>query len=403
MKTLKWTSLVLFVSLGAAAQEKAPEVVTKEATGEAAIVGKDEQKAFDQAVKAALQSAVEQVAGVVVEAQTQTLENVLVRDQVVAHTAGYVKSYDVVSKKKEKGVYSVTVSAKVGLGEISRDVQAARALVRRFGRPSLVIMLQEQTVQFSTDGKGGVITNSDTTATVLTQQFKSDGWDIKDPAFAMGKVRIAPGATLGPGEAKEIGDLSKANYILYGTVAIKQQDPANLILGGARGPSGEQLYFPVSGEFDLALFATDTGTQIGKFSGKLSMSKDGKTVSPTVSYERTAFDVIKLKKDEIVGPMRGAALEYFRSRETNGAEYEVAVSGLGNYGTSQQFKKAVETLKGIKEVQQRDFKGGVANYRVNFTGSTAQLAEALEAAVFQKRKIEVTEVTDTRVALSVSR
>jgi hypothetical protein len=400
MNALKLCAVVVLFAGAAQAQD----VATVEATGEAAIIKGDEAKALDEAVKVALRTAVEQVAGVSIEGQTQTLNNVLVRDQVIARTSGYVKKHEVVSKKADKGVLTVKVKAEVGKSEISKDVEAARALVKRFGRPSIVIMIQEQTAQVDAMGKATGVTNSDVTATVLTEAFKADGWDIKDPAFAMGKVKIAPGVQLGNGEAKEIGDLSKANYILYGTTAMRHQhmDPS---MGNSQ--KGAQQIFPVTGQYDLALFATDSGSQIAKIADKMDTSplpeapKKGPVMS--LSYERTSHDIIMLRKDRIAGPVRQAALEYFRNREMNGAELSVAASGLGNYAGAQDFKKALEALPGVKEVEQQEFKAGVGNFRVTFQGSSSDFADAVGKATFKKKKLDVTEVSGNKVVLAVAK
>lgn len=380
------------------------DLVTAEATGEAAVVKGDEARAHDEAVKAALRAAVEQVAGVTVEGQTQTLNHVLVRDQVIARSLGYVKKHEVLSRKVDRGVLTVKVKAEVGKGELSKDVEAARALVARFGRPSLVIVIQEQTLQVDGAGKAAGVTNSDVTATVLTKAFKDDGWDIKDPAFAMGKVKLAPGVALGGGEVKELGDLTKAAYVLYGTTTVRNQqlDPSL-----STSQKGVQHAFPVTGEYDLALFATDSGTQLAKISGKLDAGPlpeaPKKVPNLLLSYERTAHDLIHLRAGRIAGPVRQAALEHFRDREQNGAEYAVAASGLGSYAGAQDFKRALEAVPGVKAVEQQDFKGGVGNYRVTFRGTAGDFADAVGKATFKKKKLDVTEVSGNKVGLAVAR
>ena len=69
--------------------------------------------------------------------------------------------------------------------------------------------------------------------------------------------------------------------------------------------------FPVSGEYDLAMFASDTGDQIIKLNGKLEGHPQ--SPKPLVSYERSTFDMIKARKNEIVDPMRKGILEHLRN------------------------------------------------------------------------------------------
>lgn len=386
MRTLKIAAMFLVVGSLSWAQAT---IVTKEATGESAITAGQEERAFNDAKEQALRNAVEQAAGVKIDADTLTVNNQLVRDQVFANTSGYVKSFDLVSKKAEKGVMTVVVKAQVITDNIDKDIQAARALVKRMGRPSIVIVVQEQTIPVGEK----IVVNSDVMATVLTETFKADGWDIKD-AQALNKSLALEGAvTLGPTEVKRIQDLTKTQFVLYGKAAMRQQAP----------PEGmPKDYYPVTGEYDLALAATDNDSQIAKVAGKLTPNLKDK--NPLVSYERTAFDLLKNHKDEIVLPVRKAVLEHFRDQQVNGMEITVSVSGLESFGAAQQFQKSIETIKGVKEAAAgAKYEKGKATYKVMYLGNSTALATAVEAATFKKRKLEITSVSGNTLDVNVGK
>lgn len=398
MKTIKLTLVSLALSLVAFAQAT---VITKEGVGEAAIVNKDEVKAFEEAKQLALRNAIEQAAGVRIDADTVVVNNQLVRDQVFANTSGYVKKFDVLEKKADKGVMTVKVKADVITESLEKDIVAARDLVKRIGRPKVVILVQESTIQ--ADGKA--VINSNTFSTVLTEAFTGDGYDVKDPAFAAGKVRIAPGIVLQQGEAKEIGDLSKADFIMYGTATFRQQSFSDLD-GGAQhtGAMIDKSLFLVSGEYDLSVFATRSGSQIAKLSNNFSFKNVGQGVQKSmVSYERTALELAKNRKDEINSQVRKAILEYFRNELVNGARLELSVGGLENFGAAKDFKKALEAMKGMKEAIQDSFSAGKAVYRITFLGSSQDLAELVEASTFKKKKLEVVSVSGTGLEVKVGK
>ena len=391
MRSLKFAAMFLVVGSLSWAQAT---VVSKEGTGEAAVVGNDNDKAFNEAKERALRSAVEQAAGVKIDADTLTVNNQLVRDQVFANTSGYVKSFDIVSKKNEKGVFTVVVKADVITDSLDKDIQAARSLVKRMGRPSLTIVVQEQTVPLSEK----VIMNSETIATVLTEAFKADGWDIKDAQALNKTLSLEGAATLGATEIKKIQDLTQTQYVLYGKAALRHQDGKDFVYK-------DMPIFPVSGEYDLALAATDNGSQITKVSGKLQWNTSVQKSLPTVSYERTAFDLVKYRKDEIVGPVRKAVLEHFRDQQVNGMEIMMSVSGLDSFGAAQQFQKSIETIKGVKEAGPgaKPYEKGKATYKVMYLGSSSALAAAVETATFKKRKIEVTSVSGNTLDVSLGK
>ena len=387
MNALKLSFVALFAAATAFAQAT---VVTREGVGEAAVIAKDEQRAFEQAKENALRNAVEQAAGVRIDADTVVVNNQLVRDQVFANTSGYVKKFDLVDKKIEKGVATVKVKADVITENLDKDITAARDLVKRMGRPSIVIVVQEQTIPLNQKA----IINSESLATVITESLKADGWDIKDAQAMNRKLKLEGSATLGATELKEIADLSKANYVLYGKAVMRHQEVDQML-------KNTPLY-PITGEYDLALAATDSEDQIVKLNGKLVTStKPGS--SPVISYERTAFDCIKDKRDEIVTPVRKAILEHFRDQTVNGKKINVTVGGLDSFGAAKDFKKSIESIKGIKDATQDSFANGKAVYRVTFLGSAQDFAEQVETSTFKKKKLNVVSVSGNTLELQVGK
>jgi|GEM_PF-3938783 hypothetical protein len=376
MKTLKLTLVSLAVSLLAFAQAT---VVTREGVGEAAVLNKDEVKAYEEAKEKALRAAVEQAAGVRIDADTVVVNNQLVRDQVFANTSGYVKKYDVLEKKVEKGVATVKVKADVITDNLDKDIEAARSVVKRMGRPSIVIVVQEQTIPLNQ----GVIVNSESMATVVTDAMKADGWDIKDAQAMNKKLSLEGGATLGATDLKTIADLTKANYVLYGKAVLRHQD---FYAGQTVTPQQKTAIYPVTGEYDLAVAATDSEEQVTKITGKLRPST---TVSPLTSYEQTAFDLIKARRDEIIGDVRKAVLAHFRDQLVNGKKIVLSVKGLDSVTAADDFMKSIEGMKGIRETTQDSFENGKAAYRVTFLGTTKDFAKAVESATFKKKKLSI--------------
>ncbi len=386
MKTLKLTLLSLTLALTAFAQT----VVTTEGTGEAAVVNKDEIKAFDEAKDKALRAAVEQAAGVRIDSDTVVVNNQLVRDQVFSNTSGFVKKFDVLERKTEKGVVTVKVKAEIITENLEKDLVAARSLVKRMGKPSLVIVIQEQTVPLGAKA----IISSESLATVLTDAMKADGWDIKDAQAMNKKLKLEGAATMGATDLKEIADLTKANYVLYGKAVMRHQETSGMLK--------DATFYPITGEYDLALAATDSDEQITKLTGKLVTSQK-KTSSATISFERTAFDAINDKRAEIVGPVRKAVLEHFRDQTVNGKKVEVNVAGLESFGSAKDFKKSMESIKGIKDVTQDSFSNGKAVYRVTFLGTSTDFAEAIESSTFKKKRLNIVSVSGNRLEVQVGK
>jgi hypothetical protein len=402
MKALKLTVLSCLLATVALAADAQPEIVTKEATGEAAIVDNNREKATQDAKNAALREAVEQVVGVLVSSTTLTANNQLVSDKILSRSDGYVRKYEVLEKKEEKGVMKVTVRAQVGSGQIDKDLQAIQALVQQLGSRKLVILLMEQTVT-----PQGTSMTSQTMSTVLTNTFSKDGWTIIDPNFAMGKLRVQPGVTtLSNTEAKEIGDLTQADYILYGNVTYRQQPPTGGIVPEV-DQNGQQLLFLITGEYDLAFFATDSGSQLTKASGKFGADQDAVSshgVKKGISYEATARELTQLHGAHIVEAVRAPIAEYLRGAMMNGSRVVVKLVGLPDYGAAQGFIKVLsQSLSGVRDMSQVNYSNGKAQFDLTFLGTAGILADAMSGKTYKGKKVSVTGVTGNTVEITLAR
>lgn len=402
MKALKLTVVSWLLVATAMAAGKQPDFVTQEATGEAAIVGGDKEKALRDARDAALREAVEQAVGVRISAQTLTANNQLIEDKILSRSDGYVRKYDILDRKEEGGVMKVTLRAQVGTGQLDKDLQAIQALIAQLNNKKLVILLYEQTV---TPQQTSIA--SQTMSAVLTEAFKKDGWTIIDPAFAAGKVRLQPGATtLSNAEAKELGDLTKADYILYGNVTYEQLAPSKSGWG-EMDQEGNQLLFFVTGGYDMSVFETGSGSQLAKVAGSFNF-KEGSVKDRgqlTVSYERTAYEVARARGDQVVEEVRKPVVEYLRNAFLNGNRVVMNVVGLPNYAAVQGFKKvlAKELSSGLREMGQGTFNAGKAQFDMTFLGTMDDLAGALSDKTYKGKKVSVTGVGTNTIELTLAR
>lgn len=386
-------ALLVFLSVvPALAADKLPPVVAREAEGEAAIVGGNVDRAAREAREAALRSAVEQVAGVIVSSQSLAVNSQLVSDQVYAHSAGYVRSYEVLSQTTERSVVKVKVRAQVGTAELDRDLQAVQALVRRLQGRKLVILIQEQTID-----ERGVTSTSGVTATVLTDAFKRDGWTVIDPSFAAGKVRVSSAVALGATEAKEIGTLSKADFILYGTVGFRDV-PADGILVQQGVPRSA---FPLTGDYDLGVFETSAGAQLAKVSGKLRSEMSNTSVN---SREESAYQLVRANQGEIVGAVRRTVLESLRASEQNGARIVVQVQNAGDFATLQAFRQQLSVWSAaVREVGSPSLTSGTGKLEVTYLGTAERLAEQIDGKSVGKRKVSVTGVSGSALEVKLGK
>jgi hypothetical protein len=268
------------------------------------------------------------------------------------------------------------------------------------GRPSIAILVQEQTLQLPVGGKPSAITNSNNAAEILSNGFKADQWEVLDEAFVNGKLKLAPGASLGTVEAKELGDLTKVKYVLCGNVTLKNQDPGDAFTNPTGDGKTAQAFYPVTGEYDLTLFATDTGRVISKVTGLVKATNESKKL--VEGYERTAFHNIQKTKAEIINGVRSGVLEDFRNRDLNGSDIRMVVSGL-SFDAVDDFEKSLAAIKNVTNVESGEYREGKATFRVSFLGKTRELGSALTANTFKKKKLTVKSALDSSLDLVVEK
>lgn len=390
MNTMRSTAIFLLIATAAFAADK---VQTVQASGEAAIVGADVQakvKAREQAKKTGLRNAVETASGTMVTAFSLTRDNTLVSDRIFSNAQGYVKNVRDEKYAEKDGIVSYTATVDVHSGAIEKDLMAIRELVRSLHGKKLVIVLQEQSI----DTKGTVISSGVMTQ-VLTDAFKNDGWIVLDPAFAAGKLQLASGVGRDKLDKKEIGDLSKADYILYGQTNFRHQEP---------GPFTKGIYL-VAGEWTLQVFETATGSQLAQLAGKFDMDLKKLTgdKKPLVSYERTSYELARSESTSIIGQTRGAVYKYLANARQNGSRLVLEVVGLEDLGQVEDFKVVLADRTGVSEVGEPDFADGRAKFEVTYVGSTSDLARQFIRTTFQKKKVKVTGKTNNLVQLTVAK
>jgi hypothetical protein len=122
-----------------------------------------------------------------------------------------------------------------------------------------------------------------------------------------------------------------------------------------------------------------------------------------LSYERTAYNLARLKGAEIVADLRKAVYEALRSAEMNGARVICNVVGITEFGALKQFQKILADVQGMREVRKSTLAGGKAQYELTFVGSTDELAEKLDGKTMKGRKISVTGVTGSTLEVTLAR
>lgn len=129
--------LVVGLTFGVFNSAIAADRVMVRATGQAPA---ELPNAREAAIEAALRQAVEVGGGVEIAGITEVVNFQLVEDVIYTKTAGLVEKYEVIQENPDQqGLYTVRVEAIISRGDINAKVEAWKALIKRKGRPRIMV------------------------------------------------------------------------------------------------------------------------------------------------------------------------------------------------------------------------------------------------------------------------
>jgi hypothetical protein len=147
---LAFIALILSLSAGAVLPNAAGAAreETVEARGTAEFSGRADL-ARERAISEAFRQAVRQALGVMVESESLVRNQILVTDQVLSHSSGFIKKYSIYSENQNDGIYTVDIRAVVSEVRLKKALDAIGMSVQKMGKPRIMLLLTES----SSEGK----------------------------------------------------------------------------------------------------------------------------------------------------------------------------------------------------------------------------------------------------------
>jgi hypothetical protein len=360
-----------------------------EAEGQAMIKNGDEPAARDRALEDAQRKAVESAVGTMISAETVMENYQIISDRILAKSAGYIKNYTITSSGPDNGIYKVVIKALVATGNLSGDVDAISALLKRKGMPRVFVVVPEVVLGSTamTTGQSGTL-NMQSAESGLIASLRNAGFLIVDPDVLSGKLSISQIYRKGDvpdGVAKKIGSLSGAEVVIYGRAAVQVSNLSVLKSKVARASANVRAVNVQTGEI-IAMSSVNhpkkAPAAYHDAVGPILLKKVG---------EATAADLIK----QIVKKWQ---------KETSGATRIVlTVKGL-KFRSAKQLKAAMAGMRGVDSVNRRSLKRGVAVFDVNVKAGVENFANSLDGLkVGKRKKIEITGVDGETINASLGR
>ena len=358
------TSLVMVFSCFA-------EENTIETTGSSVV-------SFEEAIRQAQRSAVEEAVGTLIHAVSEVENYTLKKDKIIARTQGYITKYSVLSKSETGGTYTVHIRANVSLESIKNDLIAMKILMESMEHPKIMILVEENYKNM--DDLGMQIASIE-----LSSLLGSKGFELVDKAQleaakSMDQQQLALDGNTAA--AASLGLRFGAQYVIVGKAVA--QDAGEAFPG-----SGIKS---VQASLQLQVIQTQTATILG------SIVKNGVAahMSPLTGATQALQDIAKKAVDEYLVE---SITDSFQDFLNNGAPLKLHIDGVDSF---RQYKDVSGEVEGLGRVVSSKKEGwnrtsGILSLSLRFKGTSEELADMLDGHEVGSKKLMVVDFAPERV------
>lgn len=315
--------------------------------GESPIYEGNTAQAKERALQDAFSTAISQVMGSFITAESYTQNFVSIDRSVLSKTKGYVRTYETLEVKDTKDDLTLKVKVTVSKDSIKDDLTALGILLDAMGNPVVEMQAQEEGL------------DSPESLAVFKQVLGKKGFYLLDQA---------------PGK--------KADVTVRLTGKVTNESTI-----GSTGFSGTVV--------SLEARAIQTATQKLITTQDIAMNGTGLNSSAAL---KDAYG----KASEELAPKLVEGLTERWGQELNAGRPLHVVVRVDDYQKLQQFSKALEHVFGVKKADLKSFQNGEAEYLVAFSGQTKTFVDLLLKSTADKTPVSVQGLTADTVRLMVN-
>ena len=334
---------ILSVS-SAQAEEKTETVIT---TGVAMAGQPDSRRS---AIEDAMRNAVEEAMGTIVNVELLVENKAIVNEKILSQTKGYIQKYNINSEEEKGGLYRVQIEAKVRLGKVRNDMEAAGLLMKRKQMPRLMVMTMPRTdPQVVSPGKQYV----DSSSGVVEEVFLKNNFSMVDINQHVSKQNLAKAT----GNTDKLVALARDTgaELLVLTDATRYYERDVNVYG-----SNYKIF-----RSDIQLRVIETGTGKVIYSG----SQQGE---PSASMD-AVYDASRILADAAIESI----LQKWSSDVNNATTYKLTIAKV-NFDTLEKLEKNIRNISGVDNLYRRAFDAGQGRFDIEFRGSADDLIKKLK-------------------------
>lgn len=341
-------------------------------TVEAESYGSSREDALLKAKREAVSSGI----GTVLISQTEVKNFILQKDMVLTKTVGAVKNYQVLQEKQEGDTWFVKISAVVSMGSIRQDLAALKILLESMDKPRMMVLVQED---------GG----SKIAETAIIDYLTSKDFELVDAAAVAALQKkdeaLIKKATEGdPVAAAKIGAANGAEYVIVGKVV--KSVAQNQMLSDSGIKSGQ---------------ASITAKVVNASNARIIASKSAKAAAAHISDESAKEEASeKAARNLMDQELFEKIVASFQDTVNNGTTLDVVIDKVADFQTQKAVTGVISGLE-VASVNKRGFGEGRLELSVVFRGTADSFAEAVDGKAVKGKKLTVTNVTGSKIQLTL--
>jgi hypothetical protein len=321
-----------------------------------------------EAISDAKRKAVERGAGAYIYAQSKTSNFELVKDTVLARSAGFVQSFTIISgpTTTEDGAVELKAKVVVSIKGIEDTWGVVKNLLTELGRPKVMVVINERTDQWSQEAS--------TLQTGIENLLLKSGFLLVNSK----QVKAIERKNMQAAIAANKPDIIQAIAKQYGA-QLFITGVADATSGGTWNYAGVRFY-RYGATSNVKCYRSDTAQLLSSQSEKAQQSD-------RATARRAAFRALDICSKRIAPKIQADILRFWMDVCEGRGEVKLTVEKI-KASAYFKLKKALKGVKGVKQVNGK-FSSNVATISIESDSTAEKLAEIL-AEKFE----DIIEITD---------
>ncbi|MFZ5516721.1 MAG: flagellar assembly protein T N-terminal domain-containing protein [Candidatus Zhuqueibacterota bacterium] len=356
--------------------------------GVATIFGNDKALARDQAIDDALRNAVEQSLGTFVQSSTLVENAMVVEDNILTWSNGYVRKYTVAREAQTgEATYEVTVDAELEMSNLKNDWESVQNLLSRMGNPRVMFMMDEQNIGHSYDRYHFLSVDMTISENTLLNKFIENGFECVDPATVRQNLEQDQALAILQGNNQMAAAIAKtlgAEVIVTGKAIAKVATGVNL--GGMKSCQANVTARVIKADVATVIA---TGSQHAAY--------------PHIDEITGGTEAIKKATDKMATELINKITKKWRDEFYQATTVKVVVQGVQSFSQLDEFKNTIKYMvRGVKDIYSRKVAGDLAELDIKITGNANQLARELEKKDLEKYSVKILGLSMNKITLQLS-